>query len=184
MVGKTKLEVKYYNIKQLILGTIFLVLGGVISYFMILEHSLTSFETLIGLFFAVVGIIVIVLWNKIECYFDKNSNLFEYKSFSFIRGSEDMTHKLDKIEKVIYSERMRRSGKGRTKLRRVAMVEMENGITYPFHKSSGRMMNVFRNRTMKKAQEVAEFLDVELDKQGFSPGQAINKITDMIGGGS
>ncbi len=181
MTGRRELEINYYNIKLILPGTISILIGIFGTYLVISENPVTSPETLIGLSFIAMGLLSIGLWNKISCSFDKNRNVFKYKTFSLIRGREKATHKLDDIEKVIYNERFGGSGRGR-RLQRIAMVEMENGITYNFHKSSGRILGMIRNNTMKKARETAEFLGVELETNKYSPGQAIKKATDMIGG--
>ncbi len=185
--GSGKMEVKYYNIVQPIIGAI-LVLGGIITtYVLFQDYGLRDPKSYPGLLLVIGGIAVIILWNRTFCLFDKDKNRFESKVKSLFKKNV-REHKLTEVKNIVYSEnlRMRRS-KGRTNrsIERIAEVEMDNGVRYLLHRStSSSRVGLLKNKTKKKAEEIASFIGVEVKNESFSPGNIAGKVIDKLGGKS
>ena len=185
--GSGKLEVKYHNIAQPIIGVILVLGGAVASYALFQDHGFRSIQPYLGMLLILGGVLAIITWSRNFSLFDKDGNIFKHKVKSLFK-KDVREHKLTEIKNIIYSENLNiRRSKGRTErsIERIAEVEMDNGVRYLLHKStSSSRVGLLKNKTKKKAEEVASFVGVDVKNESLSPGNIAGKIMNKIGGGS
>jgi len=184
--GTGKLDVSYRNMVQPIAGVILILAGIVATYILFRDYGFGDIQSYLGLLLIIIGSVVIILWSRFFSVFDKDRNKFSHKEKSIFK--EDVRkHKLTDIKSIIYSENLsirRSQGSTHRSIDRIAEIEMNNGVRYLLHKStSSSRVGLLKNKTKKKAEEVADFVGVNVKNESFSPGNIAGKIMNKLGGG-
>ncbi len=184
------LEIKYHNISFLLFALLLLFLGIFLSFGLTPGYGYNEIGFYIGPGLLIAGLVMILFWKRVISVFDRDKNTFSYNVWSIIKKGENVTHNLNEIDKVTYSERLRFQSGGRsrsgTNLDRWTEIRMKDGITYLIYRCQsnrpGGVGMLSKSKSRRVAEKVSQFLNLELEVNSFSPADAIGSVMDRFSG--